>query len=122
MESKKNTLPEMGARFKEIRTKCGFTQEQIANFLELDRTMITKFEKGERSLGIADLERACGLFGCNLKVLRGLQEFEPMTVAYRAKELTLEDMEAVRNVQRIVLNLRRIKAYQEEKDEVGYTA
>ena len=122
MESKKITLPEMGARFKEIRTKCGFTQEQIANFLELDRTMITKFEKGERSLGIADLERACELFGCNLKVLRGLQEFEPMTVAYRAKELTLEDMEAVRNVQRIVLNLRRIKAYQEEKDEVGYTA
>ena len=122
MESKKITLSEMGAKFKEIRTKCGFTQEQIANFLELDRTMITKFEKGERSLGIADLERACELFGCNLKVLRGLQEFEPMTVAYRAKELTLEDMEAVRNVQRIVLNLRRIKAYQEEKDEVGYTA
>lgn len=122
MEKKRITPEEMGSIFKKLRKKCGFTQDQIANFLDLDRTMITKFEKGERSLGIADMERACELFGCNLKVLRGLQEFEPMTVAYRAKDLTPDDMEAVRCVQRIVLNLRRIKEFGEERDEVDHTA
>lgn len=121
-EKKKATLIQMGMTFKRMRTENGFTQEQLAAFLNVDRTMITKFEKGERALGIADLERACELFGCDLKVLRGLEEYQPMTVAYRAKDLSLEDMEAVRKVQRIVLNLRRIKEYGKENNEDNYTA
>lgn len=113
-EKDRMTLIEMGSRFKDVRQRSGYTQEQMAKFLELDRTMITKFEKGERALGIADLERACGLFGCSLKVLRGLENYQPMAVAYRAKDMTIEDMEAVRKVQKIILNMRRIKAYGKE--------
>lgn len=111
---RKAELITMGKRFKEVRTKSGFTQEQIANFLRLDRTMIAKFEKGERAIGIADLERACGVFGCSLKVLRGLEEYRPLAVAYRAKDLSVQDMESVRKVQKIILNMRRIKAYGKE--------
>lgn len=117
----KNTILEMGNRFKTVRTMNGYTQEQMARFLDVDRTLITKFEKGERTLGIADLERACGLFGCDLKTLRGLNEYRPMTVAYRAKDLSLEDMESVRKVQKIILNMRRIKAYGKDSYEDGFT-
>ena len=105
---------ENGEIFKKIRLICGFTQEQMATFLGVDRTMITKYEKGERGLGIGTLEKACEIFGCNLNVLRGLEEYKPMTVAYRAKDLTIEDMEAICMVQRIALNLRRIKEYGKE--------
>ena len=117
----KNAILEMGNRFKAVRTMNGYTQEQIARFLDVDRTLITKFEKGERALGIADLERACGLFGCDLKTLRGLKEYRPLTVAYRAKDLSLEDMESVRKVQKIILNMRRIKAYGKDSHEDRYT-
>lgn len=120
-EKKKLALLEMGIRFKNMRTVCGFTQEQMAVFLDLDRTLITRFEKGERALGMADLERACELFGCDFNVLRGLEEYRPMAVAYRAKELTLEGMESVHKVQRIALNLRRIKQFGKEQDEINYT-
>lgn len=120
-ENKKLALLEMGIRFKNMRTVCGFTQEQMAVFLDLDRTLITRFEKGERAIGIADLERACELFGCDFKVLRGLEEYRPMAVAYRAKELTIEGMESVQKVQRIALNLRRIKQFGKEQDEINYT-
>lgn len=113
-ESRREALIQTGIRFKEMRTKCGFTQEQMAIFLGQDRTMITKFEKGERSLGVADLERACELFGCNLKTLRGDEEYRPMAVGYRAKELSVTDMEAIRKIQKIVLNMRRIKEYGKE--------
>lgn len=107
-------MQQKGEIFKKIRTTCGFTQDQIATFLDVDRTMITKYEKGERGLGIGTLERACEVFGCNLNVLRGMEEYKPMTVAYRAKELTIEDMEAICMVQKIALNLRRIKEYGKE--------
>lgn len=110
----KTEITHKGEVFKSIRLKCGFTQEQIATFLGVDRTMITKYEKGERGLGIGTLEKACDIFGCNLSVLRGIEEYKPMTVAYRAKELTIEDMEAICMVQKIALNLRRIKEFGEE--------
>ena len=109
-----NEMRQMGEIFKEVRSACGFTQDQMATFLGVDRTLITKYEKGERGLGIGALERACEVFGCNLNVLRGIEEYKPMTVAYRAKDLTIEDMEAICMVQKIALNLRRIKEYGKE--------
>lgn len=109
-----NEIKQMSEIFKEIRLTCGFTQDQMATFLGVDRSLIAKYEKGERSLGIGTLERACEAFGCNLNVLRGLETYHPLTVAYRAKELTLEDMEAICMVQKIALNLRRIKEYGKE--------
>ena len=108
-----NELRHVGEIFKDIRSKCGFTQEQMATFLGVDRTMISKYEKGERGLGVGTLEKACEVFGCSLSVLRGLEEYRPMTVAYRAKELTIEDMEAICMVQKIALNLRTIKEYED---------
>lgn len=107
-----NEMAHMGVVFKDIRSKCGFTQDQMATFLDVDRTMISKYEKGERSLGIGTLEKACEIFGCNLNVLRGIEVYKPMTIAYRAKELTTEDMDAICMVQKIALNLRRIKEYE----------
>ena len=109
-----NEIRRMGETFKKIRSICGYTQDQMATFLDVDRTLIAKFEKGERGLGIGALEKACEVFGCSLGVLRGIEEYRPMTVAYRAKELTVEDMEAICMVQKIALNLRRMKEYGEE--------
>jgi len=113
-KEKKSEMQQLGEIFREIRSRCGFTQDQMATFLGVDRTMITKYEKGERGLGISALEKACEVFGCNLNVLRGIEEYKPMAVAYRAKDLTNEEMEAICMVQKIALNLRRIKNYGKE--------
>ena len=98
-----------GERFKEIRMIHGYTQEQLANFLKVDRSMIAKFEKGERSLGISILERACNLFGCSISDLESDTEYVPLTLAFRAKELTAEDMEAVSKIQKLVINTKKMK-------------
>ncbi len=105
MERMRNT----GIRFKEIRTQLNFTQSQVAEFLGIDRSLIAKFEKGERSIGAAPLERACRLFGCDMNVLLGESKFEPIAIAYRAKDLKNEDLDAIAKVQKIALNLRTLK-------------
>lgn len=111
MEERKSIrMAEAGSRFKSVRIENGFTQEQMAEFLGVDRTLIAKFEKGERSLGVSLLEKACRLFGCTLAALDGRQEYTPLAVAFRAKELTVEDMDAISKVQKIVLNMRELKA------------
>ena len=98
-----------GERFKEIRSTHGFTQEQMAAFLQIDRTLLAKFEKGDRSLGLSVLEKACDLFGCSLLELERDTPYTPLTVAFRAKELTVEDMEAVSKIQKLVINTQRMK-------------
>lgn len=105
MERMRNT----GIRFKEIRARLNFTQSQVAEFIGIDRSLIAKFEKGERSIGAAPLERACRLFGCDMNVLLGESKFEPIAIAYRAKDLKNEDLDAIARVQKIALNLRTLK-------------
>ena len=102
-------LVNAGRRFKEIRKQNDFTQEQIAKFLQVDRSLIAKFEVGERSLGMALIEKACSLFGCEAAAVLEEQEYCPLAVDYLAKDLTLDDIEVVSKVQQIALNLRRIK-------------
>lgn len=99
----------MGENFRNVRKEVGFTQEQIAKNIGVDRSLIAKFEKGERNIGIAALERACELFGCSMNVLRGKEEFVPMKIAFRASDLEADDIEAIRNIQKLLLNMRKMK-------------
>lgn len=107
---KKEMLKDAGKRFREIREKNKFTQEQVASFVGVERSLIAKFEAGERSLGISLLETAGRLFGCELSDILSDGEYKPLAVAYRAKELSLEDMKVISRVQQVALNLRRIKS------------
>lgn len=109
-KEKNEMLINAGQRFKEIRRQNDFTQEQIAQFLQVDRSLIAKFEAGERSLGMALIEKACRLFGCEADAVLEERDYQPLAVAYRAKDLTLDDIEVVSKVNQIALNLRRIKA------------
>lgn len=106
---KNEKLIAVGAKFQAIRKTNGLTQDQMASFLGVHRTLITKFESGERSLGMADLEKACRLFGCDLPMLFNDEEYIPLTVAFRARELDVADLEAISMVHKMVINLRRLK-------------
>lgn len=100
----------LGARYGKIRKQLGYTQKQMADYLGVNRTLIVKFEKGERSLGLSALERSCKLFGCTLAEIDGRNDdYRPLSVSCRAKSLQPEDMEAIAAVQNIVLNLRKVK-------------
>lgn len=114
-----NSVTLIGKRFKEIRSTHGYTQEQLANFLQIDRSMIAKFEKGERSLGVSVLEKACELFGCTLLEFESDTPYLPLTLAFRAKELTAEDMEAVAKIQKLVLNTKKMKKIEEKAARIG---
>lgn len=39
-------------RLKQLRKESKITQEQLANYLDVDQTMITKLENGTRNLNV----------------------------------------------------------------------
>jgi transcriptional regulator with XRE-family HTH domain len=51
-----------GARLRELRKQAGLSQEALAHACDLDRTYVSSVERGERNVGLVNIERlAAGL-------------------------------------------------------------
>ncbi|HNX29455.1 MAG TPA: helix-turn-helix transcriptional regulator [Syntrophomonadaceae bacterium] len=100
-----NSLTSIGSKIKSLRKSSGFTQMNIANYLKVDQSLISKFETGERPISSDLLERLLTLFGCNMSALNETEDtLKPLSFALRASEICEEDLETVYAINRIALN------------------
>lgn len=113
-----NTI--VGQKIRMLREQAGLSQMQIAQFLDVDQSMISKCEKGERPFQMDQLERLGNLFGISLSDL--VDEEEPVTqpqIAFHADDMQVEDLNAVADIQKIALNLQQMRVLlQESRGEV----
>lgn len=94
-------------RLKELRKNSKLTQEQLAGYLGIDQTMVTKLENGTRSLNVVLIEKICNLFGCSEEYLMGKEDVHiPLNFAFRSNGIMTEDLESIAAVNKIVMNLR----------------
>lgn len=105
-----------GTNVKRMRKLHGFTQEHVARYLEVDQTFVSKVESGQRSLGVASLEKLCDLFFCTLDDLieDGVPTPTERAVAFRADGVAEEDLHALAAIGRIVRNLEDMVALEKE--------
>lgn len=100
----------MGAtinRLRELRKESKITQEQLAQYLEVDQSMITKLENGTRNLNTTLIEKLCSLYGCSEKYLLGEEDsYIPLNFAFRANGIQAEDFESIAAINKIVMNIR----------------
>ena len=101
--------------FRRIRESMNITQAYLADYLGIDQSMLSKFEKGERELSTHHLDKACLLFGCFIQDLE-LDDFEPsLKISFRAKEFESIDLESISKIQQIALNIIEMKALLHEE-------
>ena len=94
-------------RLKELRKEGQITQEQLAKYLNVDQSMITKLENGTRNLNIMLIDRICNLFGCSEAYLLGEDDdYVPLNFAFRSNGIQTEDLESIASVNKIVMNIR----------------
>ncbi len=94
-------------RLRQLREESMITQEQLAQYLGVDRFMIGKMENGTESLNISLMEKICSLFGCSEAYLMGEEDGHiPLDFAFRSSGIRAEDLESVAAVNRIAMNLR----------------
>lgn len=100
-----NQFADLGKTLKLLREQSSFTQSNIASFLGVDQSLISKFEKGERGIASELLERYACLLGVQMSdIHRGPAGVKPLSIALRATEIAVEDMDAICAVNRIALN------------------
>ena len=57
----------VGLKIKEHRKKKGWSQEQLAFEAQLHRAYIGQIERGEKNIGLMNLEKIAKAFGITLK-------------------------------------------------------
>lgn len=63
----KNSLREAPKRIKELREKNGWTQEELANQIDVDRQTINGIENGRRFVGRNSLLKFAHVFNVDVK-------------------------------------------------------
>jgi transcriptional regulator with XRE-family HTH domain len=58
-----NSMLRIGENIKALREQSRFTQINIANYLNVDQSLISKIEKNERSITSDMLDKLSALFG-----------------------------------------------------------
>ena len=97
----------IGANLQAFRTRLGLTQDQIAEFLEVDRSLIAHYEKGTREVTYVHLKKLSNLF--NIEVEDLLEENSALrelnfAFAFRADGLDTTDLKSISEFQRVVKN------------------
>ena len=94
-------------RLKALRKDSKITQEQLAQFLNVDQTLIAKIENGTRSLSTTMIDKLCSLFGCSEEYLMGESEdYIPLNFAFRSSGIEAEDLESIAAVNKIAMNMK----------------
>ncbi|MDO4501434.1 MAG: helix-turn-helix transcriptional regulator [Erysipelotrichaceae bacterium] len=109
----KNTV--LGDNLKRLRENMKLNQNNLAEFLGVDQSLISKLEKGERSISADMLEKLSSLFGVSISEMENPEMKQGnLSFAFRASELNLEDLKAISDINRIALNLDFMEELLEE--------
>lgn len=69
MEQSSDILIRFGDRIRELRKKCGLSQEAFAAECQLDRTYMGGIERGERNLALRNIERIANALNLTISQL-----------------------------------------------------
>lgn len=94
-------------KLKWMREQAGLRQGQIAEFLGVTQTYISKVESGERNLTVDQLENLVNLYGHSLSSFVDMQnDVNPIRFAFRAQEVSQDDLKVIADIGRIAINSR----------------
>ena len=101
-----------GQTLKLLREANNYTQENVAEFLGINRSTYSNYETGDREAPWAVLEKLANLYGCDQfdlesedqAVLQGV-----IACAFRVDSLSVEDMKQVAAFKRLVMNYVKMK-------------
>ncbi|GMQ30784.1 helix-turn-helix transcriptional regulator [Algoriphagus confluentis] len=100
------------------RTRLGLTQDQVASYLDVDRSLIAHYEKGSREISYPHLKKLSHLFNVEVEDLleddAALREAN-FAFAFRSEGLDVTDLKSIAEFQRVVKNYIEMSKIQHEE-------
>ena len=104
-----------GENLKALRKANELTQDQVANYLGIVRSAYANYESNTRSMPLSQMQKASDLFGCPLSALLCDDSSEVQNIlpfAFRADDLTLNDLHELAHFKKIALNYIKMSKLQ----------
>lgn len=108
----------IGQNLCKLRKANNFTQEQVAEYLNINRSTYSNYELGEREMPFDLLEQVADLLGCDLAVLMEENEEavdEMMICSFRVNDLATDDLNQIAVFKRIVKNYMKMNELLKER-------
>lgn len=103
---------EIWTNIRRLRVDSGISQAQVADYLDIDQSMVSKIESGERNPSLEMIEKLSALFGCSIDGTDAINGTgSTLVFAFRANGVSYEDLEAIASVNRIAMNLHEMKEW-----------
>lgn len=101
----KHTTTNIGIKLKQLRENANLTQKQIAEYLSVDQSLVSKIEKSERSISSDILNQLSALYCCPVSLLISNEDLSStFTIAFRTTSIDSTDLQALAIINKIALN------------------
>lgn len=111
-------MGEIYKKLRSVRERSGLRQGQIAEYLGVTQTFISKVESGERKLSVDQLESLAVLYGYSLSDFVDTDvSAHPIQFAYRAQDVSQEDLKVIADIGRIAINSQFMEEILEDADD-----
>lgn len=91
----------MNELLKRLRIENNLTQKEVADYLNVDQSLIAKIENGERNIQTSQIEKLSDLYGYD--ILNDKKQ-DAIKIAFRAGNIS-SDLDSIAKIKRIALNL-----------------
>lgn len=107
---------QINEKLKALRTQSGISQQNLAEYLGVEQSYISKIESSERSLTLELLNKISQLFVCSLVDLTDdNKDIKPLIVPFRKqKNYSFEDLTNISDANQIILNWHEMLNYMGE--------
>lgn len=99
----------IGKKFFAIRNKLGLSQKQVADYLGIDQSYVSKIESGERKINFKIAKKMCDLIGYDISYFNNENDMELLKISFRTNDLSTDDLVKIARINQIVIKLREMK-------------
>lgn len=109
---------QIGQNIKFFREQNSLSQNDLSTFLDVDRSLISKYEQGDREVSLPVLEKLANLFGVDLAAFLESEPEENVlnqALAFRKDKLNPGDLKQLASFRKIVMNYIDIRELAEDE-------
>lgn len=109
-------MKEIGDRIKRLREENGYSQTQVADYLGIDQSNLSKIERGERKFKLGLLKKLCLLYNCSQDyILCRSNEYNKNDISFRCDGKV--DLEVVAKVNETVNYLKLLRKIEKRNND-----
>ena len=107
-------MTSVGSRLKKLRLEHGYSQRQLAEYLEIDQSNLSKIENDKRNLNLTLLDKIINLYNCTPDYLLGkTDKYEKQKIAFKSgKDI---DLEVIAKINQLNSHLNILRKDNKEK-------